>query len=233
MRYIKQIIAVCCLLLLMISVGQIIQIRSQQKQNHGQIQKFIEVQKTEDKPVNTFIDEIENSVGWLTMSQTKSIDMPIMQGKDNEYYLTHNAFDEPNLLGAAFLDFQIPATSQHLIIHGHSTYEDDMFTELKYYLDEEYVKAHPSFLYYDKQGTYLCEIVSVYSFQPSDLSHYAINLDQEYLQLIQQYNYITTDVTLSEQDRLITLSTCDMRDTSYRILIHAKMNLLLDEPEYK
>lgn len=225
MKRFKQILFVCSFVLLLYSMIKIITIKKDERNSKEAIPQFISAMEKKEAEINTFINEIEGSIGWLTIAQTESINLPIMQTDNNEYYLSHDAFGNENIFGAAFLEAEIDSENKHLIIHGHSTYEPLMFTELKYFLDSDYVQKNPSFLYYDKKGTYLCEIVSAYSYQPTDLSHYAFDEQgyQEYLDLILSYNTISSSAVITSKDRLITLSTCDMRDTSYRILVHAKM----------
>ena len=213
MKRFKQILFVCSFVLLLYSMIKIITIKKDERNSKEAIAQFISAMEKKEAAINTFINEIEG------------INLPIMQTNNNEYYLSHDAFGNENIFGAAFLEAEIDSENKHLIIHGHSTYEPLMFTELKYFLDSDYVQKNPSFLYYDKKGTYLCEIVSAYSYQPTDLSHYAFDEQgyQEYLDLILSYNTISSSAVITSKDRLITLSTCDMRDTSYRILVHAKM----------
>lgn len=225
MKTMRKTIFILSLILFLYAIIQKNKINIQKQAIRQQAQQY--QSQIKETTTQAMIQEIKNSIGWLQISQTESINMPVMQNEENDFYLEHDAYGNPNIMGAAFLEAGISLNQNHLIIHGHSSHEPLMFTELKYYLDQEYVEAYPTFIFYDRNHKYLCEIVSVYSFQPVDLSHYAYDLNEQeyafYLDMIDKFSQVKTSVSMNEKDRLITLSTCDMRDTSYRILVHAKM----------
>ncbi len=64
-------------------------------------------------------------VGWLMLEDTP-IDLPVVQGTDNKFYLTHNFYGEVDntRVGATFADCHIPITEtsrpQNIIIYGHN-----------------------------------------------------------------------------------------------------------------
>lgn len=65
----------------------------------------------------------ENSdiIGWLEIPNS-NISYPVLQGKDNSYYVNHNYKKEYSKNGSLFLDkdydWSIPSTN--LLIHGHN-----------------------------------------------------------------------------------------------------------------
>ena len=127
MKRFKQILFVCSFVLLLYSMIKIITIKKDERNSKEAIPQFISAMEKKEAEINTFINEIEGSIGWLTIAQTESINLPIMQTDNNEYYLSHDAFGNENIFGAAFLEAEIDSENKHLIIHGHSTYESLMF----------------------------------------------------------------------------------------------------------
>lgn len=89
----------------------------------------------------------ENSdiIGWIEIEGT-SINYPVLQGEDDEYYLTHNYKNEKTKNGAIFLtskyNWEIP--SNNYIIYGHNKMSSDqMFSDLLKYADEDFYENHP------------------------------------------------------------------------------------------
>ena len=84
-------------------------------------------------------------IGWLEIENT-NINYPVLQGTDNEYYMTHNYKKEKSKKGSIFLtkdyDWSIPSTN--LLIYGHNLRNGTMFEELLKYENEEFYKEHPS-----------------------------------------------------------------------------------------
>lgn len=169
-----------------------------------------------------FLTEYPNSIGYLEFSDRGFV---VMQGEDNEYYLTHDVMGNENIFGAVFLDYRNEPKDRHLMLHGHSSYDDQMFTFLKNYLEEMYLVENPTFTFYLDAIQYECEIFAAYVFLPVDLSHYAFvdNSDEmgNYLNMLSGYDTIEN---VNRESKVITLSTCDMSNTQQRILIHATMN---------
>ncbi|MBQ7266577.1 MAG: class B sortase [Firmicutes bacterium] len=55
--------------------------------------------------------------GWIYIPETH-IDYPLLQGRDNSYYLTHGADKSPSPAGAVFLDSG--GFSENTLIYGHN-----------------------------------------------------------------------------------------------------------------
>lgn len=68
----------------------------------------------EDSPI------AEDMVAWLTIDGT-NIDYPVMQGKDNTYYLNTDPFGAYSLSGSIFLDSRCSRdfSDSYSIIYGH------------------------------------------------------------------------------------------------------------------
>lgn len=88
--------------------------------------------------------EYKNIVGWIEIKDTH-ISYPVVQGKDNEFYLTHNYKGGNAERGAIFLDsdYNWNIKGNNLMIYGHYMVNNEMFTDLTKYVEEEYYKKHP------------------------------------------------------------------------------------------
>lgn len=160
-------------------------------------------------------------VGWLTVGGT-AIDYPIMQCKDNTYYLNnHNAFDESARYGTPFLDFRCNKfdLSKNTVVYGHRMLNDAHFGSLENFADADYYKAHPIIKYQTLNKSYTFKIYAVfYATTESSVdsgyvfNYYNPNMSSSnfngYIQMLNQYALYTTDAGLKADDKIITLSTC-------------------------
>lgn len=97
------------------------------------------------------------TVGWLYLESCR-ISYPIVQGKDNQYYLTHTVTGEENSSGSIFLDYRNKADFQdsHTVIYGHNMKNGAMFGRLKkLYQEEELCGKNPYFYIYLPAGEVL------------------------------------------------------------------------------
>ncbi len=85
-----------------------------------------------------------DTVGWVHISNT-NMDYPVVQGEDNQYYVTHGFNKKTNAAGAIFLDYlcEKPFAGKTLL-YGHNMKNGTMFATLKKYLDETYFLEHPT-----------------------------------------------------------------------------------------
>ena len=83
-------------------------------------------------------------LGWLWLPNTQ-ISYPLMQGTDNEYYLHNTWKNEPNELGAIFLDYRsAPDFSDfNTLIYGHRMQSDAMFATLRFYAEQAHWESAP------------------------------------------------------------------------------------------
>ena len=72
-------------------------------------------------------------VAWITIPGA-DISYPVVQGNDDEYYLTHNFRREEDLFGCIFLehDNKKDFTDSHSIIYGHNMEGNMMFANLNH-----------------------------------------------------------------------------------------------------
>ena len=83
----------------------------------------------------------ENSdiVAWIEIEDSK-INYPVLQGEDNEFYMTHTYKKEYSKDGSLFLDknYDWNKPSTNLLIYGHNNIgSKEMFVDLMKYEDEE------------------------------------------------------------------------------------------------
>lgn len=93
-------------------------------------------------------------LGWLTVYDT-SIDYPLVQSDNNNYYLNHSPKKEPEVSGSLYLDYRNDKQFKdfNTIIYGHHMAQHKMFGDLDKFLDEEFWNSHEyGNLIYDAQN---------------------------------------------------------------------------------
>ena len=181
--------------------------------------------------VKSLQQENSDVVGFLEFENT-NISYPVLQGNDNEYYMTHNYKKEKSKNGAIFLDkdydWNIP--SNNYLIYGHNLNNGTMFQELLKYADESYYKEHPtiSFTTADEEGVY--DIISVFRskvYYTSDnvfKYYFFINPKtkeeyNDYIKNIKENSLYNIEQTADYGTQLITLSTCSYHVKDGRFVI--------------
>ena len=176
-------------------------------------ERILKVQKLQE--------ENSDIVGWLEIEGT-NINYPVLQGTDNEYYMTHNYKKQKSKNGSIFLskdyDWSIP--SSNLLIYGHNLNNGTMFQELLKYEKEEFYKKHPIIRFTTNKEDAEYEIISVfksrvyYKTEKNVFRYYFFvnaNSEAEYNEFVQnakKASLYDIDKTAKFGDQLITLSTC-------------------------
>ena len=178
--------------------------------------------------------ENNDLVGWLSIPDT-TIENPVMQCEDDEYYLHHNFYREYDPYGCFFVksiaDVNTPCTN--FIIYGHHMKSGKMFGNLNKYSSEEYAKQHATIQFdtiYEK-GTYEVMYVfrsRIYNEEEIVFKYYQFfdaASEKEFNSQMQEMAALSlydTGVTASYGDELLTLSTCDNSEQDGRFVVVAK-----------
>ncbi|MCR4585338.1 MAG: class B sortase [Lachnospiraceae bacterium] len=173
-------------------------------------------------------------IGWLKIDDT-IIDYPVMQGSDNEFFLSHDLEGNEDRAGALFLDCACDVVhgSDNYIIYGHHLTSGRMFSSLEEYESEKYYEKHP-YINFDtiyEKGRYQVmyafrsrvydsdEIVFKYYQFINAESGEEFDYNMEQMAALAFYD---TGVKAQWGDRLLTLSTCDYQETNGRFVVVAK-----------
>lgn len=167
-------------------------------------------------------------VGWIYYEGT-NINYPIVQGKDNDYYL-HITFEGTWAIGGTlFVDaITEDAFNQfNTIVYGHHMQDHSMFGDIQELKDTEYVKAHPQFELITPEGKYHLRVCAFLN-QPADSAIYTTNFQddigkQSYIDLIRGLATYVTSEEMHVDDRLVVLSTCAYEYQDARYMVICKM----------
>lgn len=175
----------------------------------------------------------EDVVGKLIVNNT-NVDYPVVQAKDNDYYLDHNINKEKNANGWIYLDFRNDAMNldKNNIIYGHNMYYSGvMFGTLhKTYNSNWYTNPENQIITYDTLYEDMqFKIFSIYKV-PDTNDYLKVFFDDdtdflEFADMITKRSIYDFNVPIDADDKIITLSTCSNNGTK-RLVIHA---VLIDE----
>lgn len=101
---------------------------------------------------NTLKTQNPDIVGWIRMDP--SVNYPIVQTKNNSYYLKHGFGKSYNINGCIFMhaDNKSDWSDPNTIVYGHNMINGSMFGNNKLYKSKSYTEAHPYFYVYTPSG---------------------------------------------------------------------------------
>lgn len=163
-------------------------------------------------------------VGWIYIEGT-TINYPVVQTGDNSYYLNHLFDGTVNRAGCIFLDAANSAgfSDRNSIIYGHHLKDQSMFTCLMKYKQQSYYEEHPVALLLTPDCKYKIQLFSGYV---SDTASGAWDKDfsdgsfGDWLSAIKEKSCFTSEFTPTEDDRIVTLSTCTYEFNNARFVMH-------------
>jgi sortase B len=152
------------------------------------------------------------------------IDEAVVQ-RDNEYYMDHDIAGRQNAGGTVFLDQSVSLRTRPyaLILYGHNMRDGSMFGSLKKYHSEEgFYKEHPYFTVFTPSAAYHYEIFG-YEDVSATNQVYTIGYGpgeaySDFLGYLKSKSYLDSGVDVSDEDRVITLSTCST--SGRRFVVH-------------
>jgi len=171
--------------------------------------------------------------GWISINDT-GINYPVVKTDNNEFYLTHNFKKEENAGGAIFISSNniAPFSDKNTIIHGHHMKDGSMFADLKKYKDENFVKSHPIYIS-TKDKVLKYEVFTVF-IEKADNGSYQ-NGFSSYEEYVSYINKLKTKSLFNievgkfiQEDKIITLSTCDYDVDDGRLLVCGRLVSSID-----
>lgn len=168
-----------------------------------------------------------DSLGYLYVPAL-NISLPIVQGSDNEFYLTHAVTGEYSGNGTLFVDSRVSdgLEARNAIIYGHCMKNGSMFGSLYRFKNSTFLNSgsNDTFYVYTGNVIYTYKIYSVHEV-PAISDAYCVDFPDDEMFL----TYTTTmaaqsltqkDVPINAGDKTITMSTCT-NDDSTRLVVHA------------
>ena len=187
--------------------------RQKEKENFAAVSQIAEptvtTAQTESEPterpaaernIQALITENADCIGWLSIDGT-NISYPVMHTpSDPQKYLRRNFYGKYSQSGVPFLDGRCDLQSTNLIIYGHNMKNGTMFSDLKRYVDRDFLNAHRTVKFETTDGVQTFIVTEALKTNTSDAWY---------------------DRIAAEDSRQLILSTCYGSGKDGRLLIIA------------
>ena len=187
--------------------------RQKEKENFAAVSQIAEptvtTAQTESEPtersaaernIQALITENADCIGWLSIDGT-NISYPVMHTpSDPQKYLRRNFYGKYSQSGVPFLDGRCDIRSTNLIIYGHNMKNGTMFSDLKRYVDRDFLNAHRTVKFETADGVQTFTVTEALKTNTSDAWY---------------------DRIAAEDSRQLILSTCYGSGKDGRLLIIA------------
>lgn len=187
--------------------------RQKEKENFAAVSQIAEptvtTAQTESEPterpaaernIQALITENADCIGWLSIDGT-NISYPVMHTpSDPQKYLRRNFYGKYSQSGVPFLDGRCDLQSTNLIIYGHNMKNGAMFSDLKRYVDRDFLNAHRTVKFETTDGVQTFIVTEALKTNTSDAWY---------------------DRIAAEDSRQLILSTCYGSGKDGRLLIIA------------
>lgn len=179
-------------------------------------------------------------VGYLS-AEGVGMDLPIVQGDDDETYLKKSFFGKNTKYGCPFVTHvnNIPVDKYGLdmntVIFGHHMKDGSVFGVLDEYKSIDGFKAAPVITFNTLYHDYQWKIIGAFltnAYEKDDngyvFKYYFTNLSTEerfsaYLNAVQERTLYYTGVDVLPTDKILTLSTCSYEFTDARFVVVARL----------
>ena len=179
------------------------------KDNKELIEDVVQNSAKEELNINwNYLKSVNNDIiGWININDT-NINYPILKDNNNLFYLKHSYNKKYNKNGSIFTINTNLFEDDETIIFGHNMRNGTMFSTLSKYLDDDFLKSHPSFKIYTPTVNYNCTIFSVYSIGVETESNNIKQLD--FTERIRYYKKISkySLEIVNSVNKIVKLSTC-------------------------
>lgn len=205
--------------------------------------KIIEVKDISTQEVVTELDKLQSTinkdiVGYFTFEQNTNPDtniLPVLL-TEGDYYMNHDLYGKKDGCGAVFIDKkEVSDESNNIIVYGHSSIKKDCnFTFFKSYKEKTYFDNNEFFTYTDSSNNekkYQILFMSMIDLESSegaylDWYNSYFHSTEEFIEVLNKTSeFSVTDkrpFTLDENDKILTLVTCDMSKKDARFVLFAK-----------
>ncbi len=186
----------------------------------------IRIEKEENE--ENLYEKYEDYRGWINIKNT-NINYPIVQGKDNAFYLDKDINKNYTSSGSIFMNYLNNGfNDENTVLFGHHMRNKTMFAQLKKYKEKEFFYGDNDIEIEVEDGKILkYKVFSAYITDASD-NYTQTNFDSndeynKFLEKIKNKSIYKSDIDVNENDKIITLSTCSYEFDDARMVVHGKL----------
>ena len=166
--------------------------------------------------------------GWIKIDGTR-VDYPVVQGKDNDYYLHYTFKKEYLYSGTLFVDYRNSKSllrNYNTVIYGHNMTDGSMFNTLYNFKDRKFFENGLIEVTTD-EGLFIYEVFSAHVVNEKDPYFVTLFEDEEefisFAEIMQMQSIYSKNINFAANDRVLTLSTCTNVRNYERFAVHARL----------
>ncbi len=180
--------------------------------------------------LNKFKELNSDTVGFLSIFGTK-INYPVVQSKDNNYYLTHSFKKSDSSAGWVFMDYRNDSKNlgRNTIIYAHSNLDKTMFGSLSNVLHADWVnnKENGIVKFANSNGISEWKIFSVYTI-PAEFEYIRTKFKNSedyraWAEKMSKRSKYDFGYKFDKEEKVMTFSTCYDNARDLRLVVHAKL----------
>ncbi|MDO4615114.1 MAG: class B sortase [Lachnospiraceae bacterium] len=167
-------------------------------------------------------------IGWITIDDTH-IDYPLVQGKDDMEYVNKDVHGDFALSGSIFLSCinSRDLSDPYSLIYGHHMSNGAMFGDITEFTEESYFNSHRTGTIYLPDRTIDVQLFACVKTDASDAVVYDPQQQSgniaELLSYLEENSAQYRDIGVSQEDRVVGLSTCSEAVTNGRVIVYGKL----------
>lgn len=168
-------------------------------------------------------EQYPDLVGWLWADGLWSL--PIMQGRDNAYWLYHLPDGSWSNGGCLMMDSATAPdlSSSSTVVYGHNMIDGGMLHDLPKFKDPSFLEAHPVMYFYAMNGsTYMCTPFAGYTTSYNDTPEAFLHTMDDWDAAIARSDFQGSSKPEVKQP-VLTLITCISLDGDSRYILHCTM----------
>ena len=163
---------------------------------------------------------------WINIPNTE-IDYPVVQSKDNEFYLENNFYREKDMAGAIFIDYNNDIfNDKNLILYGHNMRNGSMFADINRFKEKDFFDNVKIKIIKDGKE-YFYELFSVFVESSSEINiknKFGSNDEfKEYINILKNKSIYKSEDFKSDVSNIITLYTCSYEFKDARTIVCASL----------
>ena len=223
MKILNKIVNIVLILIIFICIYNISEKLIEYNKADNSYEK-IRVEKEEEN----LYDKYEDYRGWIKIDNT-NINYPIVQGKDNSFYLDKDINKNYLSSGSIFMNYLNHGfNDENTVLFGHHMRNKTMFAQLKKYKEKEFFYGNNDIEIEIKDGkTLKYKVFSAYVTDAKDnyiTTNFADKTKyKEFLERIKNKSIYKPNIDVNEDDKIITLSTCSYEFNDARMVVHGKL----------
>ena len=183
--------------------------------------------------ISSMKEQYPDLFGWIYIKfdEKHEINLPVMQGDDNSFYILHAYDGTPSKAGSICADYRNFGRkidfNQNVILYGHHMNDGSMFAQIatKYKVRENFDNV--PIVFYSMEGVYTFNVFSIYNAKADD-DFNTIAFSQEGLKAFclekQRKSFFSKKLTFDEGNTIMTLVTCTNFGSDGRVIVHGVLD---------